>query len=325
MRYGVNLPLPGVPLSDHAPVLRELPGLGYTDLWTGEAAGHDGFTPLALAAAWAPGMRLGTAVVPAFTRGPALLAMTAATLAEAARGDVVVGIGSSGPPFVDRINGISSAEPYRRVRDTARFLRAAFDGRTVRGRFDSFTIDGFRLPRPPAPRPKVMIGALRPGMLRLAARESDGAITNFLAVQDVAVVADALGPERPDRELVARLYVCPTRDRAYARRLGRRMLVGILNARTYAAFHAWLGRADVLDASWRAWAEGDPERAAAAVPDELVDDLLIHGDPEECRAHIARFVAAGIDTPFLHLLPAPETGTGPQGALTALRALAPAR
>ncbi|MEV5880096.1 LLM class F420-dependent oxidoreductase [Streptomyces sp. NPDC052101] len=325
MRYGVNIPLIGVPLPDHEPLLRELAGLGYTDVWTGEAAGHDGFTPLALAAAWAPGLRLGTAVVPAFTRGPALLAMTAATLAEAAQGEVVVGIGSSGPPFVDRINGISSADPYRRVRDTARFLRHAFDGRTVRGRFDSFTIDGFRLPHVPVRRPRVMIGALRPGMLRLAARESDGAITNFLAVGDVPAVADALGPARPGKELVARLYVCPTRDRTYARQMGRRLLVGILNARTYSAFHAWLGREDALKATWQAWADGDPARAADAVPDEVVDDLLVHGSPEECRAHIARFVEAGIDTPFLHLLPAPETGGGPQGALRALSALAPAR
>ena len=59
--------------------------------WTGEAAGYDGFTPLVLAAAQAPRLRLGTAVLPVHTRGPALLAMTAASLAEAAPGRAVSG------------------------------------------------------------------------------------------------------------------------------------------------------------------------------------------------------------------------------------------
>lgn len=325
MGYGVNIPLLGVRLADHGHVLREIADLGYTDAWTGEAAGHDGITPLAMAAAWAPGLRLGTAVVPAFTRGPALLAMTAATLALAAPGGVVLGIGSSGPPFVDRINGIPSTEPYRRVRDVARFLRLAFDGETVRGRFDSFTIDGFRLAHVPRPRPRVMVGALRPGMLRMAARESDGVITNLLAVGDVPTVVDTLGDEFAGKELVARLYVCPTGDATFAREVGRRMLVGLLSARTYSAFHAWLGRGDELTAVRRAWADGDPVRAAAAVPDAVVDALVVHGRPEECREHIARYVEAGVDTPFVHLLPTDEPGGGPPAALRTLRALAPYR
>ena len=69
--------------------------LGYSDLWTSEAGGTDAFTPLAMAAAWTPTMRLGTAIVPVFTRGPALLAMSVAAMAEAAPGRFTLGIGTS--------------------------------------------------------------------------------------------------------------------------------------------------------------------------------------------------------------------------------------
>jgi probable F420-dependent oxidoreductase len=322
-RYGVTIPLKTVPLSAHRRIVEELPDLGYTDAWTGEASGYDGFTPLALAAAWAPSLRVGTAVVPVQTRGPALLAMTVATLAEAAPGRVVVGVGSSGPPFVTQINGIPFERPYRRVLDTVRFLRAALSGEYVSGHFDSFTIGGFQLAAVPRPAPPVMIGALRPQMLRLAGREADGLVTNFLAVSDVPRVVEAMGPEGKGKEVVARVFVCPTRDRAYARAQGRAMLGAILNARTYAAFHDWLGRGDELAATHRAWAAGDFAGAAAAVPDWLVDELLVHGSPEECRAHVARYVEAGVVTPLLAVIPAPEFGPGPEGMLRALRALAP--
>ncbi|WP_405392135.1 LLM class F420-dependent oxidoreductase [Streptomyces sp. NBC_01102] len=322
-RYGVTIPLQTVPLSAHRRILEELPDLGYTDAWTGEAAGYDGFTPLALAAAWAPSLRVGTAVVPVQTRGPALLAMTVATLAEAAPGRVVVGVGSSGPPFVTRINGIPFEHPYRRVRDTVRFLKTALAGEYVEGDYHSFSIEGFRIASVPRPAPPVLIGALRPQMLRLAGTEADGVVTNFLAVDDVPRVVDAMGPEGKAKEVVARIFVCPTRDKDYARAQGRSMLGAILNARTYSAFHDWLGRGEVLESSHRAWAAGDFRGAAAAVPDRLVDELLVHGSPEECRAHVERYVEAGVVTPLLAVSPAPEFGAGPDGMLRALRALAP--
>lgn len=287
-RYGLALPLRTVPLDRHRALIEEPPDLGYTDVWTGEAAGYDGFTPLALAAAWAPALRLGTGVLPVQTRGPALLAMTVASLAEAAPGRVVVGIGSSGPPFVTRINGIPFEHPYRQVRDTLRFLRTALAGRTVRGVFDSFTIEGYTPALRPDPVPPVMIGALGPQMLRLAGTEADGLVTNFLTVEDVPVVAEALGPQGRGKEIVARLFVCPTRDREFALRQGRELLGPILNARTYAGFHDWLGRGDELAASHAAWAAGDHRGALAAVPDHLIDALLVHGSPERWAAGARR-------------------------------------
>src|SRR5262249_40106145 len=74
-QWGLTVPLAGVPLGVHAPLLAELADVGYTDVWSSEVAGTDAFTPLALASTWAPTLRLGTAIAPVLTRGPGLLAM----------------------------------------------------------------------------------------------------------------------------------------------------------------------------------------------------------------------------------------------------------
>jgi len=92
-RWGLTLPLAGVPLAAHGEYVKRAEAAGYTDLWTGETAGPDGFTPLALSAAWTERMRLGTGIVGVFQRGPALLAQEAAALADASEGRFVLGIG----------------------------------------------------------------------------------------------------------------------------------------------------------------------------------------------------------------------------------------
>ncbi len=80
-RWGLTLPFNGLPLADHAPFFRLAEELGYDDLWTGDTAGPDGFTPLVLAAAHTERMRLATGIVNPYTRGPAVLAQHCAALA----------------------------------------------------------------------------------------------------------------------------------------------------------------------------------------------------------------------------------------------------
>jgi len=67
----------------------------------------------------------------------------------------------------------------------------------------------------------------------------------------------------------------------------------------YKAFHEWLGRSDDLGGMWEAWAAGDRKAAVAAIPDHVVDDLIVHGSPAECRTHVQRYVDNGVTTPAL--------------------------
>lgn len=312
-RWGITIPFNGVPLHEHRSWFEELVDLGYTDVWSAEANGHDAFTPLALAAAWTTELRLGCAVVPAFTRGPALLAQSVASLADAAPGRVAFGLGTSSPVIVERWNDIEFDKPYQRVRDTIRFLRAALAGEKVREEYETFSVRGFRLGFKIDKAPPILVGALRPGMLKLAGTEGDGAIVNWLSAEDVATVA----PYVNGKELAARIFVLPTEDRDTVQFVARRMIAEYLNVPVYAAFHEWLGRGDLLREMWDKWGEGDRKGATEAIPDEVIDALVVHGSPEQCREHLQRYVDAGITTP------APAILASPEDTRRTIRALAP--
>lgn len=316
-RYGMSVPFAGLHLHQHRDALRELVDLGYTDVWSSEADGSDGFTPLALAAAWAPELRLGVAIIPAFTRGPALMAQSAAALADAAPGQFVMGIGSSSNVIVERWNGIPFNEPYKQTRDMVRFLRDAFTGEKVTKDYDSFSINGFRLGIRPEQTPPILVAGLREGMLRLAGREGDGAIINWLAASDVAQVASIVHAQGEGKEIVARIFVCPSTDTDKVREQARFAIAAYLNVPVYAAFHRWLGR-EQLQPMWDAWAAGDRKAALVAIPDSVVDELIIHGSPEACREHIGRYVEAGVTTPALSVM-----GFAGVEPLEAMRQLAP--
>ncbi|MGI8793190.1 MAG: LLM class F420-dependent oxidoreductase [Acidimicrobiales bacterium] len=299
-RYGITIPFDGVPLADQRDWLTECADLGYTDFWSSEANGTDAFTPLAMAAAWVPDVRLGTAIVPAFTRGPAVMAQSVAAMAEAAPGRFAFGIGSSSDVIVGRWNGIPFEEPYKRTRDMVRFLKQALTGEKVDGTWEGFEAHGFRLGRKPAVSPEILVAALRPGMLRMAGREADGAIINWLSADDVKQVAPEVGE---GKEIVARIFVCPSEDADTVRSMGRFAIAAYLNVPVYAAFHEWLGRSDQLGPMWEAWKAGDRKAATAAIPDEVVDALIVHGSPEACREHVGRYVENGVTTPVLALMP----------------------
>ena len=315
MRWGMTVPLAGVPLADHRTVYEALAGAGFTDLWSSEVAGTDAFTPLAMAAAWTPSLRLGTAITPVFTRGPGLLAMSAAALAEAAPGRFQLGIGSSSPVVVGAWNAVEFTEPYERSRDMLRFLKAALAGELVDHDYGTFAVRRFRLERPPATPPQVLLAALRPGMLRLAAAEADGVILNWLSPADVGTALAETKAAPSGFEVAARIFVCPTDDAGYARTVARRLIAAYLTVPAYAAFHRWLGREQTLTPMWSAWAAGDRKAALAAIPDEVVDDLIVHGTPAECRTKVESYAAAGVTVPAMALLPTPELESGGPAAL----------
>src|SRR5271170_1786510 len=224
-RWGLTLPLSGLPLASQQDLVTGLPELGYTDVWSAELNGMDGFTPLTLASQWAPELRLGTAIVGIYTRAPVALAVQAGTLAALAPGKFVMGIGTSSQVAVEQWNGIAFEKPYQRSRDMLRFLRAALAGERVTQEYETFSVRGFRLDPAPEVPPALALAALRPGMVRLAAEEAGIAITNWLSPTDVPKVRGVAGP---DCELVARIFVCPTSDADVARYVGKRMIAAYL-------------------------------------------------------------------------------------------------
>jgi probable F420-dependent oxidoreductase len=292
VRHGVTVPLDKISLHAHRAWYEEIDALGYSDLWTSEADDHDGFTPLALAAAWTPRLRLGTAIVPVFTRGPAVLAQTAASMAQAAPGRFALGIGASSPAIVERWNGIAFERAFVRTRDTLRFLRRALTGDKVSERYDTFAVQGFRLGVELDEPPPLLIAALRERMLRLAGEEADGAIVNWLSSADVAHIAPYVG----DKEIVARIFVVPETEFTAVRAKAARIVTAYLTVPVYRRFHEWLGRGTLLQPMWDAWERGNRAEALSLVPDEVIDDLFVWGSPSDLRTRVDAYVSNGVTT-----------------------------
>ena len=292
------------PIGSHIALAQEMEGLGYSDAWSLEVDGADCFAPLA-ALAQTTTMRLGTAIANVFTRGPATLAMSAASLADLAPGRFVLGIGSGSQPVVESWNNLKFTRPATRVKEMVQFLRPALAGERVVFSGKTFSVDGFRLSRPPAQPVPIHVAALREGMLRVAGEVADGVCLNWLSAEDVkksvAVVraaAAAAGRDPEAVEVTARLMLnidppSPGHDTAV-----RRHITAYLNVPVYREFHQWLGRTS-LQPMWDSWAAGDRKAAVAAISDATVDELIIRGPAADRRAHVQRYMAAGVDTAFL--------------------------
>jgi probable F420-dependent oxidoreductase len=301
-RYALTIPL-GLPFPEQRRVIKRLPELGYTDVWTGEVSAWDAFTPLAFASEWAPSLRLGTAVASAFSRGPAIMAQSAASMAVAAPGRFALGVGASSDVITERWNAQPFERPFSRTRDLVRFLKAAFTGEKVVEKYDTFEINGFRLGLVPEQPPPVLVAALRERMLHLGGTEADGVILNWLSATDVAKVAPLVHEGRNDKEIVCRIFVSPSGDSEQSRQKAREFINAYLNVGVYADYQRWLGRGDALAPMQAKWASGDRRGALAEVPEEVVSDLIVLGTPDECRAHIQRYVDNGVTTPMLAIMP----------------------
>ena len=304
-RWALSVPIDGFALPEHADLAQEAERLGYTDAWSYEADGLDCFASLA-PVALATGMRLGTAIANVFTRGPATLAMSAATVADLAPGRSILGIGAARSRSWSRGTAATSR---CRPRACARWqvVRAVLTGERVVFRGKALTVDGFRLVRPPAAPVPIYVAALRPGMLRVAGEVGDGVILNWLSASDVPGVvrvvreaAAAAGRDPASIEITARLLVNVNPEPAGQRGV-RRHVTAYLNVPVYRAFQEWLGRGPVLTPMWQAWEQGDRKAALAAVPEQVMADIILRGSMAEIRAHVRRYLEAGIDTAFLQV------------------------
>jgi probable F420-dependent oxidoreductase len=290
IRIGITIPFSGVPLSELGPLVRRAEDAGYDGAWSAEATEFDGFTPLALAAAHSERLRLVTGIVNVYTRGRALLAQTAAALANASGGRFVLGLGASSNVIVEQWNGIPFRRPLRRVEETVEYVRVVLAGGRGEG--------GFKLASPPEEPVPIVLAALREPMLALAARIADGAFTNFLPLSRTAQVVEAFGA--PGKELACRFFsIDGPEDEAVA--TAKRVLVGYATVPVYTEFFRWLGFGDELEPVLSAWVAGDRRGAVAAVPDSLVRDIFLLGPVEAQRERLEEFGRAGISTGVLVL------------------------
>ena len=305
-RLGVTLGLGSGSLAREISLCATVLEEGYTDVWTAEVGGAEGFAPLAALARAAPEARLGTAIVPVFTRPPALLAMSAATLQNLSGGRFVLGLGTSSRIIIGNWMGKSFDRPVTRLRETVEVLRELLAGKKVTYEGDTFRLADFRLQLDPGAATPIYLAALGPKACRLAGEVADGVIF-FLksphgvrqGLEWVAEGARTAGRDPAALDCVIRVTTAVDEDREMLRKAERRLITTYAMVDVYNRSLAQQGFEREADAIVSAWKEGRRDEAAAAVSDELIGELHVTGSADECREKLREFRRAGVKTPVL--------------------------
>lgn len=306
-RLAVSLPAPFVPVRECVELGRRAESeWGYPAIWLAETNGPDSFSLAGALATATERITIGTAIVPVYNRTPAVLAMSAGTLAELSGDRFVLGLGSSSHAIIEGWNGVRFERPLAHVRECVEIVRQALtEGRTdYRG--EVLASKGLRVgarTRRPVP---IYLAALREKMLRLAGALGDGLIVNLFPLTALPRILEAwragaaeAGRDVSGQEVVCRFQVCVTDDVARARQLVRAAFGGYVATPVYNRFFAWCGFEDVAKRVAECFARGDRAGVAAAMSDDFVDRIAILGSAEACREQIAAFVAAGVTTPVI--------------------------
>jgi probable F420-dependent oxidoreductase len=279
---------------------------GYEAIWMAETAGPDSFSLAGAMALATQRIEIGTAIVPVYNRTPAVLAMSAATLAQLSNDRFVLGLGSSSHAIMGDWNGVDFRAPLGHVRECVAIVRQALAGEKTDFAGKHFRSKGLKLAALPAKPVRIYLAALRERMLNLAGEIGEGLIINFqpLKAMPQIIAAYRAGAAKAGRdasrdEVVCRFQVAVTDDPARAKAIVRMAFGGYLAAPVYNEFLAWCGYPAEAKAIADAFAKRDRAGVAAAIHDEMIDQIAIVGTAEECRAKVAAFVAAGVTTPVL--------------------------
>jgi probable F420-dependent oxidoreductase len=301
----LSLPLTGVDARSGVDVAREAAERGYAACWASEVQGPDAFTTLG-ALAVATDLELGVAVVPAQTRATFVLGMTALSLAELSGNRFTLGIGSSSEVIVKRWAGEPFDRPLTAVRESVEALRPILAGERSTFEGEVVHVGGFKPHAPPSERVPLVLGALNPRSCRMVGELGvDGVALNQLGPSHVPQVLEQVatgagGALPDDYRVVARLFCAVTDDVPGTREVVKSFFAPYVATSVYNRFYRWLGHEDVADAVLEA--QGDRAAMAAAISDELVDELFCLGTADEVATKVAAYAEAGVTVPVIQPL-----------------------
>jgi F420-dependent oxidoreductase-like protein len=290
--------------------------LGVDCLWSAEAWGHDAATPLAFMAARTSRIRLGTGIMQAGTRTPALVAMTAMSLAAMSGGRFLLGLGVSGPQVIEGWHGIRFERPVARMRETVEIVRRAARGERLayKGKIYELPLPGgegkaLRSAARPQPEIPIYLATLSPRSLEMTGEIADGWLGTSFMPEHARVFFDHLeaGAVRAGRSL-AQLDLQAGGVVAFSddverlippRKPGLAFTLGAMGSRQHNFYNDAFKRAgyeDVAVEVQRLWLDGHREEAAARVPDELVLKTNLLGTEAMVRKRLETYRQAGITT-----------------------------
>lgn len=317
MRVAIGMPMGGgIDWETTASFVLEAERLGVDIVWSAEAWGYDAVVPLAFLAGRTSRVRLGTGIMQISGRTPAMAAMTAMTLSSVSGGRFVMGLGASGPQVVEGWHGQPFGRSARRLREYIEIVRMA-----VRGERVHYEGELYRLPlpggegkplkssAPPLAHLPIYLATLSPRSLELTGELADGWLgTSFMPEHadvfftHIAAGASRAGRSLADLDLQAGGVVAFGDDLEALlapRRPGLAFTLGAMGSRQHNFYNAAFRRAGYEDLAFevqRTWLEGQRERAASLIPDEMVLQTNLLGTPPMVRDRIRAYRDAGITT-----------------------------
>ena len=312
-RMAVSLPAPTGSVADTIAMAQQAEALGYADVWLADAGGLDALTLVPMILEKTENLRVGIAVVPAYTRTPAVLASTIAVINQAYPGRFIPGLGTSSHAIIENWHGLKLEKPLTRMSETVALLRTMLAGEKTAFAGETLSSRGY-VQAPSDPQPPIYLAALRSKMVERAAEIADGVILNLFPrpalpriMEHVAIGAERAGKSAEDVEIVCRHMMVVSDDKPGARAAFRAGFVGYYATPVYNKFLAWAGYEDAAAEIRAGWAAKDRERTAAALPDELIDEIAIIGTPDEARELMRGYVEGGIHTNIVSCIyPTPD-------------------
>jgi len=325
MRVSISLRLANDDWPQAAAYVVEAERLGVDCLWSAEAWGHDAATPLAFMAARTSRIRLGTGIMQAGTRTPALLAMTAMSLNAMSGGRFMLGLGVSGPQVIEGWHGIRFERPVQRMRETVEIVRRAVRGERLayKGKIYELPLPGgegkaLRSAARPQPDIPIYLATLSPRSLEMTGEIADGWLGTSFMPEHARVFFDHLeaGAVRAGRSL-AQLDLQAGGVVAFSddverlippRKPGLALSLGAMGSRQHKFYNDAFKRAgyeEVAVEVQRLWLDNRRDEALARVPDELVLKTNLLGTEAMVRKRLEAYREAGITT--LRVEPAGET------------------
>ena len=302
LRMAVTLPVPqGVEATLSRAVWAE--ERGYDDLWFADSSGIDSLTTSVAVAERTERVRIGTAIIPVYTRTPAVLASTTQVLHQISNGRFILGLGASSHTMMEGWNGLEFEKPLTRVKETAILVRKILNGEKTDFQGETVRSKGYRQLALAPRRQAIYLAGLRPKMLEMAAEYGDGVILNLFPLialpqmmTHINTGAQRAGKTKENCEVVCRHQIVVTNDKARVRDLFRVSFAPYYATPVYNKFLDWAGFPQAAATIREGWAEKDRAKTTRALDDEIVDQIAIIGSAEECYERIRTYAELGIHT-----------------------------
>ena len=307
-RYGVRLENdPNLSPQDYQELSSQAEKNGFEAVWVPEGGGRDSLTSLATIAMKTDSVKLGTGILPIFARTPTNTAMSAAGMAAVSDGRFLLGLGVGHAPTVESRDGIPFKQPMTRMRETIQIIKALLSGEEVNFAGKQFKITGASMgAATPKTKVPIYIAALGPQMLEMVGELADGVLMNWTAVDYLGEAighikrgAEKAGRDPNEIDIAGYVRVAVGDNLTESRDSLRRQVARYASNPFYRNFFAQTGFDKEMSVAAAALADGNLDKAADSITEEMQDQVAIVGTVEECRAALEKRRAAGLQLPVI--------------------------